>query len=182
MSVWSTLFLLNVSTALKGTDLYILFVVTAACVVPCGGPKKYPRTSSIVQFIFCFWSFEIGRNILRIRTYYRFRLMVSKHVFTFWPQLGIISVIETTAFLKLEIKASTLWFSLPVHSMSLKRIYYSKQFCLAYPFLFECFQCSYRNLSLYFIFHSFQYYFKPVFSNHPFRLHGNRYGQVVAYC
>ena len=64
-AVWPTLFLLNVSTALKGTHNYILFVVTAAGVVPCGTPKKRPRTSSIVQFIFYFWSFEISRNILR---------------------------------------------------------------------------------------------------------------------
>ena len=28
-------------------------------------PKKRPHTSSIVQFIFYFWSFEISRNILR---------------------------------------------------------------------------------------------------------------------
>ena len=45
--------------------VYILFVVTAAGVVPCGSPKKRPRTSSIVQFMFYFWSFEISRNILR---------------------------------------------------------------------------------------------------------------------
>ena len=32
-------------------------VVTAAGVVPCGSPKKRLRTSSIVQFIFYFWSF-----------------------------------------------------------------------------------------------------------------------------
>ena len=64
-SVWSTLFLLNVFTALKGNHFYILFVVTAAGVVPCGSPKKRPRTSSIVQFIFYLWSFEISRNILR---------------------------------------------------------------------------------------------------------------------
>ena len=37
----------------------------AAGVVPCGSPKKQPRTSSILQFIFCFWSFEISGNILR---------------------------------------------------------------------------------------------------------------------
>ena len=29
-----------------------LFAITAAGVVPCGGPKKSPRTSSIVQIIF----------------------------------------------------------------------------------------------------------------------------------
>ena len=43
----------------------LLFFATAAGVVPCGSPKKRPRTSSIVQFIFYFWSFEISRNILR---------------------------------------------------------------------------------------------------------------------
>ena len=45
--------------------VYILFVVTAAGVVMCGSPKKQPRTSSIVQFILFFWSFEISGNILR---------------------------------------------------------------------------------------------------------------------
>ena len=29
------------------------------------GPKKSPRTSSIVQIIFSFWSFEIREGILR---------------------------------------------------------------------------------------------------------------------
>ena len=33
--------------------------------MPCGGSKKSPRTSSIVQIIFSFWSFEISENILR---------------------------------------------------------------------------------------------------------------------
>ena len=56
---------MNVSTALKGTHNYILLVVTAAGVVPCDIAKKRPRTPSIVQFIFFFWSFEIIRNILR---------------------------------------------------------------------------------------------------------------------
>ena len=48
-----------------GPTLVFLFVVTAAGVVLCGIPKKRPRTLSIVQFIFYFWSFEISRNILR---------------------------------------------------------------------------------------------------------------------
>ena len=50
---------------LKELIFIFLFVVTAAGVVPCGSPKKRPRTSSIVQFIFYFKSFEISRNILR---------------------------------------------------------------------------------------------------------------------
>ena len=31
--------------------------------VPCGGPKKSPRTLSIVQIILFFWSFEISEGI-----------------------------------------------------------------------------------------------------------------------
>ena len=31
----------------------------------CGGRKTSPRTSTIVQFIFYVWSFEISVNILR---------------------------------------------------------------------------------------------------------------------
>ena len=47
------------------SSLYFYIVVTAAGVVPRGSRKKRPRTSSIVQFIFYFKSFEISRNILR---------------------------------------------------------------------------------------------------------------------
>ena len=42
-----------------------LFAVTAAGVVPCGGPKKSPRISSIVQVIFSLRSFEVSEDILR---------------------------------------------------------------------------------------------------------------------
>ena len=56
--------LLNVFTVSKGPNLYILFAITAAGVVPCGGPKRSPRTSYIVQIIFfgplrsVLWSFD----------------------------------------------------------------------------------------------------------------------------
>ena len=46
-------------------SVLFLFAITAAGVVPCGGPKKSSRTSSIVQIIFSFWSFEISEGILR---------------------------------------------------------------------------------------------------------------------
>ena len=49
----------------RKTQVLVLFVVTAADIVLVGGPKKKPRTSSIVQFMFLFWSFEISENILR---------------------------------------------------------------------------------------------------------------------
>ena len=60
-------FLINMFTALKGYQFQFLFAFTAAGVVPCGGPKKSPRTSSIVQIIFSFCSFEISEDIMRIR-------------------------------------------------------------------------------------------------------------------
>ena len=58
---------MNVFIAVKGTHFLILFAFTAAGVVPCGGRKTSPRTSTIVQFIFYFCSFEISVNILRNR-------------------------------------------------------------------------------------------------------------------
>ena len=51
--------------ALKGTYFSILFDFTAAGIVPCGGRKTSPRTSTIVRFIFHFWSFEKSERILR---------------------------------------------------------------------------------------------------------------------
>ena len=58
---------LNVFAASKGSNLYILFAITAAGVVPCGGPKKSPRTSSIVQIIFLLRSFEISKDIQSVQ-------------------------------------------------------------------------------------------------------------------
>ena len=59
----------------KGSVLFS-FAITAAGVVQCGGPKRSPRTSSIVQIIFSFWSFEISEGILRNqKNYYRFRFI-----------------------------------------------------------------------------------------------------------
>ena len=57
---------LSVFIAFKGFNFSILCTITAAGVVPCDGPKKSPRTSSIVKIIFYIWSFEINGNILRI--------------------------------------------------------------------------------------------------------------------
>ena len=62
--VWPIFFLKNVFVALKGTHFLFWFAFTAAGVVQCGGRKTSPRTSTIVQFIFYSWSFEISVNIL----------------------------------------------------------------------------------------------------------------------
>ena len=56
------------SLFIKNLIFIFLFTVTAADVVPCGGLKKQPRKSSIVQLIFYFRSFEISGTILKIRT------------------------------------------------------------------------------------------------------------------
>ena len=54
-----------VKTALKGNSVLFLFAITAAGAVPCGGPKRFPRTLSMVHIIFSFWSVEISEGILR---------------------------------------------------------------------------------------------------------------------
>ena len=46
-------------------NAYFLFPITAAGAVPCGGPKMSPRTSSKMQIIFLFRSYEISEGILR---------------------------------------------------------------------------------------------------------------------
>ena len=74
---------------LKELILIFLFVVTAAGVVLCGSPKKRPRTSTIVQFIFYVWSFEISRNILRNQKNNRFRFIYSEHFQSFGTHLDL---------------------------------------------------------------------------------------------
>ena len=56
---------MNVFIVLKETHFLFLFAVTKAGAVQCGDRLTSPRTSTIVQFIFYFWSFEISVNILR---------------------------------------------------------------------------------------------------------------------
>ena len=55
----------NKSFMQKSISLLFLFAITAAGVVPCGGPRKSPCTASIVQILFFFWSFEISKGIQR---------------------------------------------------------------------------------------------------------------------
>ena len=51
-------------TTFMGSVLF-LFAITADGVVPRGGLKMSPLTSSLVQIIFSFWPFEISEDILR---------------------------------------------------------------------------------------------------------------------
>ena len=57
----------------KELTFLFLFAITAAGVVPCGGPQKSSGTSSIVQIIFYFW-WEYSENLkvsFTSRTYTR---------------------------------------------------------------------------------------------------------------
>ena len=66
LNIGDSISLLNIFTASKGSNLYI-FIITAAGVVLCGGPKKYPRTLSIVHILFSFRSFEISKDIQSVQ-------------------------------------------------------------------------------------------------------------------
>ena len=72
--------LLNVFTASKGSNLYILFAITAAGVVPCGGSKMSPRTSSIVQILLLFRSFEISKDIQSVQLTFRNILLSNVYI------------------------------------------------------------------------------------------------------
>ena len=67
-AIWPTRCLEMFSLLSKELTFILLFAITAAGVVPCGGLKKSPRSSSIVQIIFYFRSFEVNGNILMIQT------------------------------------------------------------------------------------------------------------------
>ena len=73
--VWPTFLLMNVFIALKGSHFWFLFDFTAAGVVPCGGRKTSPRTSSIVQFIFYFGPLRSAIIFWEIRNKWLFRLV-----------------------------------------------------------------------------------------------------------
>ena len=74
-------------TALRGSQFLFLFAITAAGVVPCGGPEMSPRTSSIVQIIFSFSSFEISGGILRNQKIINGFDSFSHQYLIFWPHL-----------------------------------------------------------------------------------------------
>ena len=91
--------------AFKGTYFCILFDFTAAGVVPCGGRKTSPRTLTIVQFIFHFWSFEISECILRnqkltigLDSYFR----QSIYLDLIWIYIAVFVSIAYLKFTKLQ--------------------------------------------------------------------------------
>ena len=80
------------SLLLKGLNI-LVFVITVAGAVPCGGPKKSPRTSYIMQIIFYVRSFEISDNILRTQKWYLLRTLPRLHFAIstpFWICAGLL--------------------------------------------------------------------------------------------
>ena len=64
--------------------------------MPCGGPKKSPRTSSIVQIIFSFWFFEINEDILRNQKCIGLDLFSNQRFNVFGPILIILVFVLST--------------------------------------------------------------------------------------
>ena len=77
---------------LKGSKFYFPFAINAACVVPSGGSKKSPRTSSVVQIIFSFWSFEIREDILRNQKKMLHKIHFLTNVSYVWPHFDYNSL------------------------------------------------------------------------------------------
>ena len=111
-------------TALKRS---VLFSMTAAGVVPCGGRKQSPRTSFIVQFIFSFWSFEVSDGILRNR-----KIILGIDSFTkqrsiyIWPHLDYICLRIDYPVERCTITLDLLGSMLPNLIGSFKRLWWPK--------------------------------------------------------
>ena len=75
--------------------------------MPCGSPKKQPRTSTIVQFIYYFWSFDSEKSENVIDSYI---LNIYSHLEPIWIYISHCM----TSLLKLEI---TVWFLARLHEV-----------------------------------------------------------------
>ena len=91
-------FLRMCSLLLKERTFVFLFAFTAVGVVQCGGRKTSPRTSTIVQFIFHCWSFEISEHILRNQNLIIGLDSYSRQRFIYVDPFWYISVFESTAY------------------------------------------------------------------------------------
>ena len=91
--------------------------------MPCGGPKKSPRTSSIVQIIFYFWSFEISEGILRNQKIIIGKESFSNKRFHIFDPIWILLVFVSTTLLNDVIYSHNLWLHVakstaPFHKFS----------------------------------------------------------------
>ena len=77
-------------------------------VVPCGGPKKFPRTSSIVQIIFSFWSFEISGGVLGGRRMTIGLGSFSNQRLNIWPRLDFAGLCIDCPFERCKLQSWSL--------------------------------------------------------------------------
>ena len=87
-----------------------------AGVVPCGGRKKSPRTSSIVQIIFLFRSFENSVQIFRV-----FKTFKCKQCLNYLTPFRNVSSREN-----FRNYSTIVWLSSPVLKGLLMRVHYPK--------------------------------------------------------
>ena len=104
--------------------------------MPCGGPKKSPRTSSIVQIIFSFWSFDIREGSLRNQKIINGLDSFSKQHLIFWPHLVYTSLCN-----ELQNYSNSPWIHVAKSIGSLKRLWW---FFLFYVLVFKIFLCCWR--------------------------------------
>ena len=109
-------FLRMCSLLFKEHSFVFLFVFIAAGVVQCSGRKTSPRTSTIVQFVFHFWFFEISEHILIYHNLIIGLDSYSRQRFIYLDPFWYISVFESTAYLKCtKLQLDFLWLSLQSH-------------------------------------------------------------------
>ena len=84
--------------------------------MPCGGHTKSPRTISIVQIIFSFWSFEISEGILRNQKFIIGLDSFSNQSFIYFVCLDISSLCT-----ELHNYIISLWLHFAKFKGSLKR-------------------------------------------------------------
>ena len=99
-------------TALKEAPFVCLFAFTTAGVVQCGGRKTSPCTSTIVQFIFHVWSFEISEHILRNQNLIIGLDSYSRQRFIY---LDIILIFIDSYLKFTKLQQVFLWLSLQSH-------------------------------------------------------------------
>ena len=87
-------------TVLERFHVCFYFFITADDVVPCGDPKKSPRSSSIVQIIFSVWSFEISEYILRNQKNISGLGSFSKQGFNMFSPISVSLVFVLTTLMK----------------------------------------------------------------------------------
>ena len=131
-------------TPIGRRTISLLFDFTAAGVVPCGGRKTSPRTSTIVQFIFHFWSFEISERILRNQKL-TIGLDSYSRQFIYLDLIWIYIYISLFIDCLFEIHKIAVFFSCfrcKVITGSLMRIKYLKLRSMAHLLSLECVHCS----------------------------------------